>query len=106
MGISNFLCSQHTFFFRARTDVSVYVLGMGSESAEGSPHNLSRRSLANLSKEFRGMDGVQEEQKGAKLASAAAHIPRLPVGEEKTTTSTKASTMAWLVWKKLNAVQV
>ena len=106
MGISNFLCSQHTFFFRARTDVSVYVLGMGSESAEGSPHNLSRRSLANLSKEIRGVDGVQEEQKGAKLASAAAHIPRLPVGEERTTPSTKASTMAWLVWKKLNAVQV
>ena len=104
MGISNFLCSQHTFFFRARTDVSVYVLGMGSESAQGSPHNFSRRSLANLSKEIRGVDGVLEEQKGAKLASAAAHIPRLPVGEEKTTTS--ASTMAWLVWKKLNAVQV
>ena len=79
---------------------------MESESAQGSPHNLSRRSLANLSKEIRGVDGVQEEQKGAKLASAAAHIPRLPVGEERTTPSTKASTMAWLVWKKLNAVQV
>jgi hypothetical protein len=80
---------------------------MGIQSAQGSPHNLSRRSLANLSKEIRGVDGVQEEQEGAKLASAAAHIPRLPVGEEKTTTSsTKASTMAWLVWKKLNAVQV